>query len=268
MSTLTPSSRWEQRFFFFGHIAKGVVYVLLGGLAVAAVIGASGSGPGGFQEVIRWIQDQPFGQILLVLLAIGLLCYCAWRWTKAIYDLGHDGDNKKGIAKRTGYAASGTFYGLMAVYSISLALGNGGSGGGGQQDMLGQILSEDWGQIVVGILGLIMIGVGIFQLKRGLNEEYMHNLRTQSMSRSEDTMYRNFGKAGHVARAIIYGIIAYFLLRVAMSSDASQFRGTGGALEYIGQGFGVVLLALVGLGLLLYGAFMFVKARYQRVPLS
>lgn len=269
MSTLSPThNNWKQNFFVYGHLAKGVVYLLIGGLSAAAAIGAA-SGPTGPKEVVMWLQDQPFGQILLVILALGLLCYCAWRWIKAIYDIDHDGDDKEGMAKRIGYAASGSFYGILAILAISLATGSGsgGAGGGsGSQDMLAQILSESWGQIVVGIIGLIVIGVGIFQLKRGLNEEYMQKISTSQMDPKERDAYRTFGKVGHIARAVVYGIIAYFLIRVALSSDASEFRGMGGALEYLGgQTFGGILLGLVGLGLLLYGAFMLVKAKYGHI---
>ena len=60
--------------------------------------------------------------------------------------------------------------------------------------------------------------------------------------------------------------MAYFLFRVAIQADASEYRDIGGALDYISQlTMGMPLLAVVGLGLLLYGIFMFVKARYPRL---
>lgn len=263
----TPSaSGWKRKFFVYGHIAKGVVYALIGGLAVAAVIQGA-QNPQGMKDVIRWLQDQPFGQILLVLMAVGLLSYCAWRWIKAIDDPGNEGSDAKGIAKRTAYAASGTVYGVLSVFTISLLTSGGGGGGGtSKQDMLGQILSEPWGQWIVGIIGLVIIGTGVYQLIRGLKEKYMEDLRTNRMDHKEEEAYRNFGKAGHIARAVVYGIIGYFIIRVAMSNNPGQFRGLEGALEYLGgQAFGTILLGIVALGLMLYGAFMFAKAKYHRV---
>lgn len=266
MSTIpTPSHRWKRNFYIFGHIAKGAVYSVIGGIALAGVIGQA-SNPSGMKDVIRWIQNQPFGQILLALISIGLFSYCAWRWIKALEDTGGAGSDAEGMAKRTGYAASGTVYGMLGVYAITLITGNGSGGGTSKQSMLAQILQEPWGQIVVGLLGVILVGVGIYQLNRGLKEKYMSEISHAGVDAQERSVYRKLGKAGHISRAVIYGIMAYFLGQVALSSDASQFRGIGGALEYLGgQTMGTILVALVGFGLLLYGIFMFVKAKYPRV---
>ncbi|PHN03652.1 DUF1206 domain-containing protein [Flavilitoribacter nigricans] len=265
MSTVaTLSNDWKRNFYIFGHIAKGVVYSALGGVALAAVIGEA-SGPGGMKDVIRWIQNQPFGQILLVLIAIGLFSYCAWRWIKSLEDTGNEGNDAEGLVKRTGYAASGTAYGLLGVYAITLLTGS-SSGGSSKQDMLGQILQESWGQIVVGIIALILVGVGIYQLNKGLKEKYMEDINHTGVSSQERQLYRNFGKAGFISRSVVYGIMAYFLGRVALTSDPSQYRGVEGVLEYLGgQTMGTILVALVALGLLLYGLFMFVKAKYPQV---
>lgn len=269
ISSTPPNSteEWKGKLFSFGHIAKGVVYSVIGGVALAGVI-KEASNPGGMKDVLRWIQDQPFGQVLLVLMAIGLFSYCIWRWVKAIDDPGHEGSDAEGLVKRTGYAASGTVYGLLAVYAITLVTGSSSGSGGGtsRQDMLSQILSESWGQILVGVLAIIILGVGIYQFIRGIQEKYMEDLEEHKMDQREHRIYRTLGKAGHIARSVVYGVMAYFLARVALSDNAAQFRGIEGVLEYLGgRAFGTVLLTLVGLGLLLYGIFMFVKAKYHRV---
>lgn len=265
MSTLTATTdNWKRNFYIFGHLAKGVVYSAIGGIALAGVIGEA-SGPGGMKDVIRWIQNQPFGQILLVLITVGLFSYCAWRWIKSLEDTSGEGSDAEGLIKRTGYAASGTVYGLLGVYAITLLTG-GSSNGDSRQDMLAQILQQPFGQIVVGVIALILVGVGLYQLNTGLKEKFMEEIDHSQLHGDERKLYRNLGKAGHVSRAVIYGIMAYFLARVALSSDPSQFRGIEGAIEYLGgQTMGTILVALVALGLLLYGLFMFAKAKYPRV---
>lgn len=265
MSTFSTNNNWKRKFYIFGHLAKGIVYFLIGGIALAGVIGQA-QNPSGMRDVIQWIQDRPFGQALLGLIAIGLFSYCAWRWIKALEDTSGEGTDAEGLAKRTGYASSGSVYGLLGVYAITLITGSGAGGGSTKQDMLAQILQGPWGQIVVGILGLILIGVGIYQFIRGWKEKYMSEISSAEVNAQERNIYRSLGKAGHISRAVIYGIMAYFLIRVALSSDPSKFRGIGGALDYLGgQTMGTILVALVGLGLLLYGLFMFVKAKYPRV---
>lgn len=265
MSTTTLPRDTTRHLFVAGHIAKGVVYIILGGMAVATLFGGGGSPTSGYQGVLQFIQDQPFGQFLLILMALGLFAYCFWRWVKSLYDLGGDGDDKKGMAKRIGYAASGTAYGMLAITAFTIAIGNSNGGGGNKQDLISTILSEPWGQIVIGVLALIFLGVGIFQLRRGLEEKYMDELQTSRMDQRERNVYEKLGKAGHIARAVVFAIIAYFLFRAAISNDPSQFRDIGGALEFLGSGFSLFLMALVGLGLLLYGIFMLAKARYAEV---
>lgn len=261
----TKSNNWKRKFYIFGHLAKGIVYVVIGGIALAGVIGQA-QNPQGMREVIEWIQNRPFGHVLLGLITIGLFSYCAWRWIKALKDTSNEGKDAEGLAKRTGYASSGTVYGFLGVYAITLITGNGSGSGNTKQDMLAQILQVPWGQIVVGILGLILFGVGVYQFIRGWKEKYMSEISSAAMNPQERRVYRNLGKAGHLSRAVIYGIMAYFLARVALSSDPSKFRGIGGALDYLGgQVMGTILVSLVGLGLLLYGLFMFVKAKYPQV---
>jgi hypothetical protein len=265
MSTIaTTPNDWKRNFYIFGHIAKGVVYTVVGGIAVATVIGEA-SGPEGSKDVIRWIQGQPFGQILLVLIAIGLFSYCAWRWIKALEDTGNEGTDAEGLTKRTGYAASGSVYGILGIYAITLLTGN-GSGGNSKQDMLGQVLQESWGQILVGLIALCLVGVGIYQLYKAIKEKYMQDISNAGVSAQERSIYQTLGKAGYISRGVVYSIMAYFLFRVALTSDPSQYKGMEGVLEYLGgQAMGTILLALVGLGLLLYGVFMFVKAKYPKV---
>ena len=212
MSTHLPS-HWKSRFYLWGHIAKGIVYLLIGGLALATLVGEAG-GPGGPQEVMRFIQQQPFGKFLLVVLALGFACYAAWRWTKALTDAGNDGNDAEGMTRRTGYALSGTLYALLAVYSIGLLTGGGSEAS--QQSVISEIMSNSWGRIVMAVLALAALIAAFFQFKIAFHEEYMDELHTSSMDRRERRIYEVFAKLGYYSRTLVYGIIAYFLIRVAL----------------------------------------------------
>lgn len=254
----------QHKLFKAGHYVKGVVYLLIGGFALATVAGAA-SGTGGPKAVIEWIGTNPFGRVLLAIVAIGLFSYCAWRWYKAVADTENEGSDGVGTVKRTAWAVSGTAYGFLGIYAVNLIVGGGGSGTN-KQDVLVQLLDYDWGKWAVGLIGLIMAGVGIYQFYRGLSEKYMEDIRSGGWSSEKEDVYRTSGKIGHLARAVVYGIIAYFLFRVAFLEDASQFKGIGESLSYLEDGtWGTALLAAVGLGLFAYGFFMFIKARYWAV---
>ena len=258
----------ENKLFITGYTAKGIVYSLIGIFAIAGVVsGAGGQSSGGPKSVIRWIGTNPFGQVLLFLIGIGLLAYCSWRWYTAVQDKKNEGQDKEGVVKRIGYAVSGTAYGVLSAYAFKLAFGSGGGGGGtSKQDIIARMLSESWGPIAVGIIAAIMAGVAFYQLYRALQDKHMEGIEGQQLSHDQRETFEKTGEVGLTARFVVYGIISYFLFRAALMDDPSQFRGIGGSLDYIeNQSYGAAMLIAVGLGLLAYGLFMFVRARYERV---
>ena len=260
---MAASTPFSDKFFVAGHLAKGVVYTLIGGLALATVFTAGGQ-VSGARDVLDWIQNQTFGNILIVIVALGMLCYCAWRWIKAVEDTHHEGDDAKGLTKRVAYATSGSIYGLLAVTFLIGVFSSGNSNsGGGKQGMLADVLGNSWGVAAVITLAAIMLVVAIVQLVKGWKEKYMEDVDTSGMDSSERTWFNRFGKIGFIARGVVYLVIAYFLVRVALSDNASQFKGVAGALEYIQENGGTWLFVIISLGLLLYGVFMFVKAKYR-----
>ncbi|MTB52780.1 DUF1206 domain-containing protein [Lewinella sp. W8] len=258
------SKSTQNKLFTAGYTAKGVVYLLIGFFAVATVIGAarSTSGP---KDVIDWIGGNPLGQFLLFLVGSGLLAYCAWRWYKAVKDTENEGSDASGTIKRIGWAVSGTAYGILSVYTFKELFSNGGSTGG-KEDMVATLLNQPWGQTLVAVVGIIVAGVGIYQIYRAVTDRHMDNLEGQHLSSEREDLFRYAGRVGLAAQATVYAVIAYFLFRAAAMSDASQFKGIGEALSYLENGsWGAALLAVVGAGLFAYGFFMFVRARYEHV---
>ena len=260
------STATENKLFIVGYTAKGIVYSLMGIFAIAGVVGGAGQSGGGPKAVINWIGTNPFGQVLLFLIGVGLLAYCSWRWYTAVQDKKHEGRDKEGIVKRIGYAVSGTAYGVLSAHAFKLAFGGGGGGGQSKQDIIARMLSESWGPIAVGAIGLIMAGVAIYQLYRALTDKHMEGIEGQQLSHEQRETFDKTGEVGLTARFVVYGIIAYFLFRAALMDDPGQFKGIGEALSFIeNQSYGAALLSIAGLGLLAYGIFMFVRARYERV---
>lgn len=257
----------QNKLFTTGYIAKGIVYCLLGIFAVIGVIGAAGpDSSGGPKAVITWIGTNPFGKILLVLIGLGLLAYCSWRWYTAVKDKENEGNDKEGIVKRIGYAVSGTAYGVLSAHAFKSAFGSSGGGGTDKQDIIARMLSESWGPWAVGFIGLVMAGVAIFQLYRAIQDKHMEHIEGLGLGHHERDLFKKTGEIGLTARFVVYGIISFFLFRTALMEDPSQFKGIGESLGYIeDQTYGAVLVALVGLGLLAYGIFMFVRAKYERV---
>lgn len=261
---------WIKKFARLGMASKGVVYGLLGTLTAMAALNMGGGQTTDKKGIVQWLAQQPYGQIMLGLLALGLLCYLVWRFYEAFADPEKEGKDIKGIIKRTGYAISGIIYGAIAYYSAKLifdALGSSGGGGNSQQTIVDKILSQPAGQWIVGIIALIIVGKGLYQFYQAVSGRFKERLNETKLGPKEREAYKRAGYVGLIARGIVFFIIGYFFLKAAIESDASEAQGTSGAFDFL-QGIGGNLaMGLVALGLLAYGIFMIIKARYGAIAL-
>jgi hypothetical protein len=258
---------WVERLARLGYLAKGIVYAIVGVLAVQAAFGAGGQTTD-TKGALSAIAAQPFGKFLLALLTVGLIGYVVWRFVQAVQDPEHKGDDAKGWATRLGYAVSGLIYASLAFTSIGLIRGSGGGGGGNsKQDWTARLLAQPFGQWLVGLVGAFVIGLGFYQLYQAYKAKFRKQMKLQEMSPTEETWATRIGRFGLGARGVVFCIIGFFLLQAARQSDASEVRGLDGALESLAQQpYGPWLLGIVALGLIAYGIHMAVQARYIRIP--
>ena len=262
-----PWVKWLAR---FGYAAKGIVYMVVGGLALAAAFGSGGSSNSLDQRgALRTILEQPFGQVLLVIVAIGLFGYALWRFVMATQDTEGDGSDAKGIVKRTGFVVSGLIYLGLAVAAVGLALGSSGSGGGSSaQDWTARLMAQPFGRWLVGIVGAVVIAVGLYQLYRAYSAKFKEKLALSRMSQTEETWATRVGRLGFAARGVVYAMIGWFLIQAALQFNPSQAGGLGRAFRSLeGASYGPWLLAIVALGFIAYGVFALVLARYRRIYL-
>jgi hypothetical protein len=258
---------WVERLARLGYAAKGVVYAIVGVLAVQAAFGAGGRTTDQ-KGALGAIAAQPFGKFLLALLTIGLIGYVIWRFVEAIQDPEHKSDDAEGLARRVGYAISGLIYASLAFSAIQLVMGSGGGGSGGnsQQDWTARLLSQPFGQWLVGLMGAFVIGLGFHQFYRAYKAKFRKEMKLHEMSPTEQTWATRIGRFGEAARGVVFVIIGFFLIQAARQSDASQARGLDGALQALAQQpYGPWLLGIVALGLVAYGIHMGVQARYRRI---
>ncbi|EMR03417.1 DUF1206 domain-containing protein [Cesiribacter andamanensis] len=261
--------KWIDTYARVGIAAKGLVYLLIGLLAAMAVFGEGGK-VGDQQNAFQWILQQPFGQILLGIVILGLLGYVVWRMIMAFKDPDGLGTDAKAMFKRAGFFFSGLvylFFAFSAARMLIPELGSGsGSGGEGRQLLIAKVLEQPFGQILLGIFAAIVIGKGIFQLYRGITGKFKGHVDEQHMNHKEHEVYMKTGRMGYIARGVVFAILGYFLVQAAMQSDSSEAGGTGEALNFLSMSGGPYLLAAVALGLICYGIFMFVKSKYRYIP--
>ncbi len=253
-----------------GMFAKGAIYCILGVLTTLAAFNIGGQ-TAGKSDALKFLYEQPFGKILLAILTVGLLGYVVWRFVQAIKDPENAGDDTKGIMTRIGYAASGVFYGFLTFEAAKMLFrgGSSGSSDSKNQELVGQLLDKPFGQILVGIVAVVFIGKAIYQFYRAYSGSFTKKVRDSNLQQDVKNLVRKAGVAGYTARGVVIGIIGYFFLKAAIQANPGQAQGSEGAFKFIESSpFGPYLLAIVAIGLVCYGVFMFVKARYRVMPSS
>ena len=258
--------QWIKRMAQFGLTAKGTVYCLVGILAFMAAFEIDGKSEQSSDKsgVFQFVLEQSFGRILLAIIALGLLCYTVWRFIQAFKDTENKGDHAKGIGIRIRYAFSGLVYGALAYYAAMLVLGNGGSNGDSRQTLVRELLQQPFGQWLVGIVAIGIAIAGIYQIYLGLSEKYKKHVQSAGLKHEIETTMIKAGKVGYFARGIVWLIIAYLFLKAAMESNPKQAGGSASAFSFLeNSSYGSYLLGAVAIGLICYGLFMFMRARYQ-----
>lgn len=261
------SERWFEKFARFGLISKGIVYFLMGTLSVLAAFGLSRE-KGDKAEAFKFIYDQPFGRVILVAIAVGLFGYVMLRMFQAFKDTENKGKDLKGIFNRIGYAMSAFLYIAIGAYAAKLAF-RGASGGGdsdSRQFIVSKVLAYPWGEYLVGIAGLIVVGMGIYQIFRGVTGKFMKKVNLVKSNMKD--AFKTTGTIGYISRGIVLVIIGYFLFYAALISSPDEAQGTGAAFDFLQNKFGSFMMAVVALGLAGYGLFCFVKAKYQKIDLD
>ncbi|GAB3531434.1 DUF1206 domain-containing protein [Pontibacter brevis] len=271
ISTHVPSAppQWVENFAKVGLSAKGVVYCLIGVVAFMSAFELGGKSTENTDRTgtFQFLLDQPFGKWLLGIVAVGLICYVLWRFIQAIQDTDREGSDAKGIAKRIRYAFSGIVYAGLAYLAGRMALGNGGgSGGDSRQTLASELLQQPFGQWLAGIVAVGIMLAGLYQIYQGFSKKYRKKIKSSGLkSDVEDTMIRA-GMAGFIARGIVWLVIGYMFLQAALHSNASEAGGNSRAFAFLEEAsYGSYLLGAVALGLICYGVFMFMRAKYLPV---
>ncbi|MGZ3519289.1 MAG: DUF1206 domain-containing protein [Vulcanimicrobiaceae bacterium] len=251
-----------------GYVAKGVVYTLIGVLALQTAIGARGRTTGS-TGALKQVGEAPFGEFLLITIGVGLVGYALWRFIQAFMDTENNGTNAKGIAVRLGYFFIGLFHLGLGVFAFRLVIGDDAGHGDSTPTWTAHLMSQPFGRWLVGIAGAMVIARGAFHLYRAFSVNFRKKLELREMSATEDEWAARLGRMGYAARGIVFAIIGIFLIVAAIYEDPREARGLEGALDALArQPWGSAVLGAVALGLVCYGLFMFVEARFRRMVMT
>ena len=258
---------WLIGFGRFGFAAKGVVYTLIGVLAVQTALGKGEVA--GSQGALERIGEAPFGRYLLIAMGVGIVGYALWRFIQAFFDTENKGTKGKGIAVRVGYFLIALVHVGLAISAFALVSGSGKGGGDSPRGWTAELMSQPFGRWLVAAAGALVLAYGAFQMYRGFSLKFRDKLLLDEMSATTDKWATRLGRMGYAARGIVFGVVGLFLVIAALRSDPREARGLDGALTTLAeQPWGWLVLGLVAVGLGAYGIFMFVEARYRRMVLT
>ncbi|MBA2479201.1 MAG: DUF1206 domain-containing protein [Planctomycetes bacterium] len=260
--------RWLERLARAGYAARGLVYVLIGILAVRAAMGAGGetTGPRG---ALREFAEGPFGTAVIALMAIGLAGYALWRVIQGVRDTEGKGREAKGLWLRAGMIGSGLIHAGWAVLATGLAFGSSSGGGSGGEDAQAQgwtatLMMQPFGRWMVAALGIGIVVFGINQLRQAWTDRFKQHVAIDHMRERTRTAFTAVGRSGLAARGVTFLIAGGFLLTAAWRFDPAEAKGLGGSLAHLlEQPFGPIMLGVVALGVVAFGLYNAFLARFQ-----
>jgi hypothetical protein len=248
-----------------GLIAYGVVHLLIGWLAVQIAWSASDSKSADTSGALKTLADQPFGKVLLWLVAVGLVGLALWQASEAIWGY-RNREGAKRVRKQVTSGARAVIYAALGVSAASVALGSRASSSQSQEQATSGVLAWPAGRVIVVVAGLIIIGVGVAHVVKGVKKSFAEEIDTSSMSPVASEGVARLGQVGYVAKGVALGLVGGLLSYATVTFDRQKAQGLDGALQTIlAQPFGRFLLTAAALGFVAFGLFALLQSRYRRM---
>lgn len=260
-------STWLERLARAGLAARGLLYVVVAILATQVAAGHDEVRPDK-QGALQAVVHQPFGRVLVLLMAVGFAGYAAWRFVEAAVGPPDQPDSAKTNVKRVGYFLRGGLYTFFFGSAVKLFLWSNSAptNNGAEADWTARVLDWPGGTWLVQAVGLGAIGAGLYIGWRGVAGKFRKRLKSLEMGSAVRKWVRAVGTVGMVSRMLVTIMIGVFLIAAARQHDPNQAVGIDGALRRLAdRPYGPTLLVAVAVGLAAYGLYSFAEARYRRV---
>lgn len=252
-----------------GYAAKGVAYVLVGAFAFLAAFGRSAKPD--TKSALASLLSAPLGHVLLAIVALGLAGFTLWCFVRAILDPEKDDSGIKSVGRRLFQFGKGLLHLALVVAVVNMVIGNGGGESSGQEtkSWAARIMSYPLGIWAVGIVGASVAGYGLYQVYRGWKIDLDDQLRLEQMPAPAHRWAVRVGRFGIAARGVVFTVIGILSIAAALHANPQEAGGISDALSWLhAQPYGRWILALVAIGLVAYGLYEFLRARYRRIETS
>jgi hypothetical protein len=248
-----------------GLIAYGVVHLLIGWLAMQIAWSAAASKSPDISGALKTVASEPFGKVLLWLVAVGLVALALWQASEATWGF-RNREGGERIQKQVTSGATAVIYAALGISAAAVALGSRSSSSQSQQQATSGVLAWPAGRVIVVVAGLIIIGVGAADVVKGVKKSFAEEIDTSSMSPIARKGVARLGQIGYVAKGIALGLVGGLLSYATLTVDRQKAQGLDGALQTtLAQPFGKFLLTAVALGFVAFGLFAILQSRYRRM---
>jgi hypothetical protein len=260
---VAPWIEWLAR---VGYTAKGILYITIGYLAAQAGLGRGGrvTDTGG---ALRTVQHASLGQPLLLVIAAGLLGYAAWRLVESVTDPERRGTGLKAVLLRVGFAARGIFHAGLGITALRVALGEGGRSGNQAPQWTARAFQLPAGELLVSLAAAWVAGYGVYQFYRAWSPRMRKHLSLSELSSELQRWVLGVSRFGIAARGVVFALIGFFLIRAALRHDPSEAGGVAQSLRTL-EHTGRWPFLVVALGLIAYGVYELVNARYRNIRVA
>jgi hypothetical protein len=249
-----------------GYVVRGILYAVMGSLALGLALGIGGKATDQSGSLAT-LAGGPLGKGMLLAFAVGLGGYSLWGFVRAIFDPLHRGDDPPGIAERLGFVWSGIAYAGLAVFALEMFAG---AASPGSQDStratIAKFFAYPAGHWAVVAIGLLSIGVGLWQFIEAKTARFKKDLKLEQMTAAEEKFVVGLGRLGMVSRGVTFTLVGWFILQAGLHRDPSRVQGFSGAFTYLlSQPYGHLLLGIVAAGFVALGLHSFAAARWIRL---
>jgi Domain of Unknown Function (DUF1206) len=249
-----------------GMVCYGLVHIIVAYLALRVAFGESGQ-QADQNGAVQEIGSTRFGAVVLWVLAIGLIAYGAWQLMMAAVGFRWVHKHGKRTRKRIGAVVRAVIGVALGIYAARLASGSGGGSGGEQrqQEFTAKLLSLPAGQVLVGIVAAIVVGVAVAAVTKGVRRSFLNDLDLADLPPGTQQWVRRLGVFGYLAKGVVLGIVGLLLALAAFQANANEAGGLDRALKTLAaQPFGTFALVVVAVGLAAFGVYCFAAARAHK----
>jgi hypothetical protein len=246
-----------------GLAARGVLYILIGWVAILVAFGQTSGSQANQQGALELLARQSYGLVSLWLLGIGFAGYALWRLSEAAFGVTGEGN---GAGPRLKSLVRGVVYAFFAYLTFKIIAGSAGNESKKSQDLAASAMHHPGGQLLVGIVGAVIVIVGIALVIEGLRRKFLKRLQTSQMSPQTRRVVEWLGVIGTAARGVVFALAGVLVIDAAVTYHPAKAGGIDKALLTLrNQPFGQVLLILAALGLITFGIYGLCEARWRKV---